>query len=200
MPDIQTEMQKLLQAWNQPEPSEVQKLLESLEQPTTPELPEEKPVTKSVFPITTNVSRVTFEMIRDNPGDRAINYVRRLETMGHKKSSTQSLIGQMLRQGMVWRDSTGGVHPNQKEFTPLKSAKAMRKLEDSAPPKVTKPAKAKAKPAKKYKVKEVAVSAGIAALVTEHKEKDRVMEIMNTLSLPDAKRLYNSLATYFATT
>lgn len=197
MPDIQTEMQKLLEAWNQPEPTEVQKLLESLEQPTTPELPEEQIVNKSVFPITTNVSRATFEIIRDNPGDTSMNYVRRLETMGHKRSSTQSLIGQMLRQGVIWRDSTKGLHPNQKEFTPLKSAKAMRKLESSAPPKATKPAKAK--PAKKYKVKEVAVSAGIAALVSEHKEKDRVMEIMNSLSLPDAKRLYNSLATYFGT-
>jgi len=174
MPDIQTEMQKILQAWEQPETIE-----------------ETKETT--MFKPTTNTSRATFEAVRDNRGCPPIEYVRILTAQGHKASSVSSLLGQMVRQGTVWKDSTGGLHPNHTEYTPLKTAKKFPKQ-----PKKTK----KVLTVKTSKPTEVSAPAtqslGLAALATPSKG-DRVQEIMNSISLPEAKRLYNSLATYFGT-
>ena len=163
MPDIQTEMQKILQAWEQPE--------------TTKET--------TVFKPTTNTSRATFEAVRDNPGLPPKEYIRILDAKGHKPASTSSLLGQMVRQGIVWKDSSGFLRPNQNEYKPLKASKKLPKA------------------AKKVKSNKVITSAaavepkGITSLVATPVTTDRVQEIMNTISLPEAKRLYNSLATYF---
>lgn len=169
MPDIQTEMQKILQAWDQPEP------------------PQQHQGPKLFAPIN-NVSQDTFNYIRDNSGCARKEAIAALIKKGHKKSSVSSLIGQMLRQGHIWKDSDELLRPNGKEYTPIKSAKTIANRDKKA--KV-------AKPAKKYKTKDVPVPEGIAALVEERKERDEVQHIMNTISLPDAKRLYNSLSTYF---
>ena len=195
MPDIQTEMQKILQAWDQPE---------TTEQPT-----EKK---RHMFTPINNVSQETFNYIRDNAGCARKEAIAALLKRGHKTSSVSSLIGQMLRQGHIWKDSDGLLRPNGTEYTPLKSARTIANREKKA--KATETFKVKtSKPAKKYKVKDVPVPEGIAALIAEHESsvhknvkvhiepimQDRVQQIMNTISLPEAKRLYNSLATYFNT-
>lgn len=185
MPDIQTEMQKILQAWETPEVTETT-------QPT------EQPKGTKLFTPTTQTSRTTFEIVRDEPGLPKKEYIRKLEAMGHKSASTSSLLSQMVRQGMLWVGTSGGLHPNAKEYTPLKPAKTFAKQQGIAI--VHKKLKVKTSaPAKKYKTKEVPVPAGITSLVNDLKAVDRVQEIMNTISLPEAKRLYNSLATYFGT-
>ena len=172
MPDIQTEMQKILQTWEQPE---------TTKQPT-----EKK---RHMFTPTNNVSQDTFNYIRDNSGCTRKDAIRILVQQGHKKASVSSLIGQMLRQGHIWRDSDGLLRPNGKEYTPIKSARTIANREKKV--KV-------AKPAKTFKVK-TSEPKGITALVATPVTSDRVQEIMNTISLPEAKRLYNSLATYFGT-
>ncbi len=181
MPDIQTEMQKILQSWDQPETTQL------TEQPKGPKL----------FTTTNNVTKATFESVRDNPGLPKKEYIRKLEASGYKKASTSSLLSQMVRQGMLWVGSDGALHPNAKEYAPLKPAKTFAKQQGiKTAPKKTKSYKV-ITPAKKYKTKEVPVPAGITSLVSDLKAVDRVQEIMNTISLPEAKRLYNSLATYF---
>ena len=172
MPDIQTELQKILQAWEQPE--------------TKTEEP--------MFNTTTNTSRATFEIVRDNPGLPKAEYIRKLETMGHKKASTSSLLAQMTRQGHIWVDSSGCLRPNQTEYRPLKCTTTIK----NAAKKAAKTSKVIT--SKKYKTKEVPVPAGITALVedhTERKTRDEVQHIMNTISLPDAKRLHKALNEYF---
>ena len=121
MPDIQTEMQKILQAWEQPETTE-----------TTKET--------TVFKPTNNVTKSTFESVRDNPGLPKKEYIRKLEALGFKKASTSSLLSQMVRQGQIWVGSDGAMRPNAKEYTPIKSSKTIAKRE------------AKAKKPKSYKV------------------------------------------------
>lgn len=168
MPDIQTEMQKILQAWEQPETTE-----------TTKET--------TVFKPTTNTSRATFEAVRDNPGLPPKEYIRILDAKGHKPSSTSSLLGQMVRQGVVWKDSSGFLRPNQDEYKPLKAAKKLHK---------------KVKVDKTFKVKTpepVVAPKGITSLVEERKGRDEVQHIMDTISLPDAKRLHKALNEYFGT-
>ena len=157
MPDIQTEMQKILQAWEEPQP-----------QP-------EKPV---MFTTTTNVSQNTFNYIRDHAGSTRVDCIKALVQLGYKKSSVSSLIVQMLRQGLVV-DSNGGLHTAGDAYQPLKSAQTLRN---------------KAKRAKTSKVRTSTkdVSKDIVLIAG-----DRVQEIMDTISLPDAKRLHKTLNEYF---
>ena len=167
MPDLHTEMQKILQAWEQPETTE-----------TTKET--------TVFKPTNNVTQATFNFVRDNSGCARTDAIRILVAQGHKKSSVSSLIGQILRQGHIYKDSDGLLRPNAKEYTPIKSSKTIAKRE------------AKAKKPKSYKViTSKAETKGIDAWVATPVTTDRVQEIMNSISLPEAKRLYNSLSTYF---
>ena len=183
MPDLQTEMQKILQAWdNQPE--------------TTAQPPKDTPM----FKITTNTSRATFEAVRDEPGLTKADYVRKLKILGHNKSSVYSLMAQMVKQGHLWEDSTGHLRPNITEYSPLKCSTTMKKLAKKAgqptPPVL-----------RRNKVKEVPVPVGITSLVEAHAEKakveiapvehDRVQHIMDTINLSDAKRLHKALNEYF---
>ena len=176
MPDIQTEMQKILQAWDQPETTE-----------TTKET--------TVFKPTNNVTQATFNFVRDNSGCARTDAIRILVAQGHKKSSVSSLIGQMLRQGHIYKDSDGLLRPNGKEYTPIKSSKTIAKRE------------AKAKKPKSYKVITSKQEAkGLAALVNEpiaealkHQPDIRtsIDVIMDTVSLNDAHELYRRLHLYF---
>ena len=176
MPDLKTEMQKILHAWEQPE---------TIEQPKE----------TTMFKPTNNVTQSTFNFIRDNSGCSRNDAIRILVQQGHKKSSVSSLIGQMLRQGHIYKDSDGLLRPNAKEYTPIKSAKTMAKRE------------AKVKKAKSYKVITSKQEAkGLAALVNEpiteafeHRPDIRtsIDIIMDTVSLNDAHELYRRLHLYF---
>ena len=171
MPDLKTEMQKILHAWEQPETTE-----------TTKET--------TVFKPTNNVTQATFNFVRDNSGCARNDAIRMLVLQGHKKSSVSSLIGQMLRQGHIYKDSDGLLRPNGKEYTPIKSSKTLAKRE------------AKVKKAKSYKVitsKTTEPSAESLGLVLDHKSDMRtsIDVIMDTVSLNDAHELYRRLHLYF---
>jgi hypothetical protein len=176
MPDLKTEMQKILHAWEQPETIE-----------------ETKETT--MFKPTNNVTLSTFNFIRDNSGCARNDAIRILVQQGHKKSSVSSLIGQMLRQGHIYKDNDGLLRPNAKEYTPIKSAKTIANREK----KVKKP--------KSYKVITSKQEAkGLAALVNEpmakafeHRPDIRtsIDVIMDTVSLNDAHELYRRLHLYF---
>lgn len=173
MPDIQTEMQKILQSWEQPETTE-------------------QPKETTVFKPTNNVSKQTFESIRDFSGEPTRFHIDRLVRQGHKKSSVGSLIGQMIRQGRVYKDMDGLLRPNAKEYTPLKTSKAVAK---------------QAKKPKTLKVKTSNTEAkGLAALVNEpmaaalkHQPDIRTSldVLMDALTLNDAHELYRRLHLYF---
>jgi hypothetical protein len=168
MPDIQTEMQKLLQAWDTPETIE-----------TTKE--------ETVFAPTNNVSQKTFNFVRDNSGCTRNDAIRILVQQGHKKSSVSSLIGQMLRQGHIYKDSDGLLRPNGKEYTPIKSAKTIANREK------------KVKQPKSIKLKTSKTPVDIAdqmvhEVVQKHK---RIDAILDDISLSDAHELYRKLHQYF---
>lgn len=179
MPDIQTEMQKILQAWEQPE---------TIEQPKE----------TTMFKSTNNVTQATFNFVRDNSGCARNDAIRLLVSQGHKKSSVSSLIGQMLRQGHIYKDSDGLLRPNAKEYTPIKSSKTIAKRE------------AKAKKPKSYKVitskpSQEALDAAAEAMgginmLVDHKHtpiRTSIDIIMDTVSLNDAHELYRRLHLYF---
>ena len=72
--------------------------------------------------VTSNVSRTTFNYIRDNVGVTRADATVALEGAGFHPGSVTSLIGQMLKNRLI-RNENGCLYANQKEYTPLKTLK-----------------------------------------------------------------------------
>lgn len=164
MPDLKSEMSKVLDEWNKPEST-------TMTQKTPP-----------YFTTTNNVCRATFDCIKNNPGKTRQDIARMLEADGYKKSSTTSLMGQMVKQGMV-RDTGGVLFTVHAEYRPIKSYKAFVKMQEKAQPKKVKKdapvAQVKAEPAPQIN------SAWDAET------------ILNNLSIKQARALYDELRKIF---
>ncbi|MFO0447170.1 MAG: hypothetical protein ACK52I_00535 [Pseudomonadota bacterium] len=106
MPDIKTALEKALNDW-EPEP-----------------MPETTP-SKPYFTVTNNVTRITFDYVRDNPGKTRKEVSVALEAQGYKTGSVSSLLGQMLKQGML-RENAHLLYATTNEYAPLKSSKKMK--------------------------------------------------------------------------
>ena len=117
MPDMQSELAKVINQW-------------------------ETPVPVHNFKPTNNASRATFNYVRDNPGIARIAAIDNLRKQGYKDTSTSSLLSQMVRQGMI-KDSNGGLYTVQPEYTPIKPrllrAAKKRAYTKSKPVKMSKP-------------------------------------------------------------
>ena len=158
MPDIQTALKtalsKTLQEWDDdgeafPVPAPVQPVSVSFSQPT-----QGIPM-KKTFNITNNISRVTFDYIKNNPGSTRKEIIEALEHQGFAGGSTSSLIAQMRRNNMI-HEKDSFYYADIPEYRPIKSLKAMKKMEQvPAPPK------------RKYEKKAVT---GIGALLREKLE------------------------------
>jgi hypothetical protein len=110
---------------------------------------------KKAFGITNNISRVTFDYIKNNPGSTRKEIIEALGHQGFAGGSTSSLIAQMRRNKMI-HDKDSLYYADIPEYRPIKSLKAIRKMEtESAPPK------------RKYEKKAVT---GIGALLREKLE------------------------------
>jgi len=72
--------------------------------------------------ITNNVTRETFNYIKDNPGLRRVQIALAMENRGFKKSSTLALTSQFVRSGMA-RVVDNGVFIAQSEYSPPKGKK-----------------------------------------------------------------------------
>jgi hypothetical protein len=111
MPDIATALQKALNEWEPTDPM-----------PTPTPTP-----AKAYFSVTNNVTRVTFEYVRDNPGKNRVEVAKALEKQGFKPGSVSSLLGQMIKQGMV-RESAHLLYARQDEYTPIKGSKVLKAM------------------------------------------------------------------------
>lgn len=133
MPDIQTAfrtaLSKTLQQWD----DEVTKQPLQPVSITTPTPSEQQPaMTKKTFTITNNISRVTFEFIKDNPGSTRKELITALEHQGFRPDSVSSLIAQMRRNNMI--HSTNDLYyADIPEYRPIKSLKATKKAEQAQP-------------------------------------------------------------------
>ena len=136
MPDIQTAFKsaltKTLTEWdddegtNVPVPSSAQPM--SLSSVPTQGIP----MAKKTFNVTNNVSRVTFDYIKNNPGSTRKEIIQALEHEGFGGGSVSSLIAQMRRNKMI--HETNGLHyADIDEYRPIKTLKAMKKIDEPAP-------------------------------------------------------------------
>jgi hypothetical protein len=174
MPDIRT---ALLNAWAQDEEQTIKE--KTMAQPHR-------------FKPTNNASRETFSFIKNNPNLTAKEIVVHMTKRGFKENSTTSLCTQMIRQGMVSRDTRGGLRVMQDEYAPLKSYKKREKI--------------KAEKVKFGKPEEK--SAGLAALAPQDKVDTSRSTIVLTrnwtaqgvvdkLSVMQARALYDLLKQVF---
>jgi hypothetical protein len=116
MPDLNTALRKALDEWEPPVP-----------------IPPPAPApTKEYFTVTNNVCRNTFNFVRDNPGMTRVEEARELAKQGYKTGSVSSLLGQMLKQGLM-RESAYLLYATTNEYTPIKSTKALKALAAKPP-------------------------------------------------------------------
>lgn len=164
MPTIQEEMSKVLTEWNQPEPQPTES------KPMT--YPKNYSMTANKFGVTNNVTRVTFDHVKNNPGCTATEAAHDLGKHGYKHSSVTSIMAQMYKQGLL-RKNGFKYYTTQDEYVPLKGNYK----------------------SKKAKPKEV--SGGIAALPQAAPAKPTAKSLLDTLTVKEARELYMELKEYF---
>ena len=158
MPDIQTAfktaLSKTLQQWDDDgEAPPLQPVSSCLLPPTNPT--QEIPMAKKTFNVTNNISRVTFDYIKNNPGSTRKEIIQALEHQGFAGGSTSSLIAQMRRNNMI-HEKDNFYYADIPEYRPIKSLKALKKMDAPIAP-----------PKRKYEKKAVT---GIGALLREKLE------------------------------
>ena len=167
MPDIKTALQQALEKTRQQTiamtamdwaaDDEAHRKLEPVQ--TTP--PKENLMTVTVSattptpaaPATTNLSRTTFEYVRDNPGVKMDAVMAALEGRGFKGSSVSSLIYQMIKVRLIVADPNGKLTAVVSEYVPIQTSMIRKR-------------KAKAKDKAKAKPVVAAGLASIAPVVT----------------------------------
>ena len=158
---------------------------------------QEKPMGKQLFRTTNNVTRETFNYIKNNPNKTTPEVCEALEKRGFKESSVNSICAQLSKQGQVVKDGyTKRMVAIGNEYQPLKSAAALKALkEDKHTLKVV-------------KRREASQDAGIAAIAPQEKvDTSRstivltrnwtAQGIVDKLSVMQARELYDLLKRIF---
>lgn len=80
---------------------------------------ETKPKGQHRFGITNNVTRSTFNYVRDNPGCTRKSAIEALDAQGFKQASTTSLLSIMTKQRLLREMDDGQMFANVAEYKPL---------------------------------------------------------------------------------
>lgn len=123
MPDLKSELSKVLNAWENEAPAE-QPVALPVTQPTTPE-------PKMHHNVKSNVTHDTFNYVRDNPGLTRSEVISTLIAQGHKKGSITALVGVMVKQGH-FSEVKGRLTANLDEYKPLLASKVFDKQQKAA--------------------------------------------------------------------
>ena len=144
------------------------------------------------FKPTNNVSRETFNAVRDNPRLQHKDIARMMVNRGFNAASIGSLLTQMLNCKMITRDDNGRYTALQAEYTPIKSSTKSKTKKKVAVTATKKP------------------NAGIAALETQDTVAKKVLVIrkqeaaapafdrellLSTLSFSQVMALYKRIKT-----
>ena len=163
MPDIQTALKsalsRTLQQWDDDDEG-TNVPVPSVKQPVSASsTPNQGIPMKKTFNITNNISRETFNYIKNNPGSTRKEIIQALEHQGFASGSVSSLIAQMRRNTMI-HETNNLYYADIEEYRPIKSLKAIKKLEATAAP-------VEVKPKRKYVKRD---TTGIGALLREKLE------------------------------
>jgi hypothetical protein len=168
MADIKTALSGILSEWeldNQQQEKQVQ---------TTPYVPH--------FKVTNNVTRATFDYIKNNPQKVCKDICVALEKDGYKPSSVGSLLTQFVKNRLCIRDEQGRYTTAVNEYTPIKVRKQLKAKQVIQKAKATR-------------------GEGIAALSPQATPKaipkTDIQSILNGLSILQARALYDELKKIF---
>lgn len=194
MPDLKSELTKVINSWDN-----------STQAASKPEpTPAPKTGARPMFEPTNNVCRATFAFIQSNPGKNRRELATLLEAQGYKRSSTTSLMGQMVTQGLV-RDTGGLLFTIAPEYRPIKSYKSFKNQQEKE---AVKPAPAPA-PAPKPERKQVTLVSKRTGEVLNPKPVQPGQTapqinsawdadtMLNSLSIVQARALYDALRKIF---
>lgn len=78
--------------------------------------------------ITNNVSRATFDYVRDNPHKTKVEISNALSAQGYNASSVSTLVGQMLRGDLAVMDEEGRISTMFREYKPIKNGSAIIRM------------------------------------------------------------------------
>jgi len=175
MPDIKTALTGILSEWeldNQQQEKQVKHIPH--------------------FKVTNNVTRATFDYVKNNPRQSCKTICKALEKQGYKPASVGSLLTQFVKHGLCTRDNMHNYTTAVSEYTPIKVRKQL-----------------KAKQAKQVIEKAKATRGqGIAALspqptprATPPREHITTAwdaeTVINNIGLKQAHALYKELGKYF---
>jgi hypothetical protein len=171
MPDIKTALSTALTEWEQDDKQQEKQMQK------TPYVPH--------FKVTNNVTRATFDHVKDNPHQSCKTICATLEKRGYKSSSIGSLLTQFVKNGLCVRDANGNYTAIAYEYTPIKIRKQVK--------------------VKQVKAKQVIEKAkatrgqGIAALGAQPIVKTAwdADTIINNIGLKQARALYDELKKIF---
>lgn len=184
MPDIQTALQSALKQWEEPKEQTVRT------QPTQTSDP------KPYFTVTNNVSRVTFEFVRDNSPKTNKEICDALEQQGFKRTSVSSLLGQMVLAGLLKRDDLGKYWALVSEYRSF-STYTLRKAQGKTKSRnLLKKPVAQTRAMKNYLPKQEAPAPVQAQ--PEVKICNSVDDLLNTLTVIQARELFDRLKKMFA--
>lgn len=179
MPDLKSEMSKVLEAWEQ----DVEQLQQ--EKQMQKKLPQQ-------FVPTNNVTQELFNFVKNNPNKNGMEIRDAMAAKGFKAGSVGSLLSQFFKQGQFARDHNFRYSVVVPAYLPLKSTKKFR---------------AEGKRINKIvSIKPKAPSAGIAALKVEPRDKPSLTgvnsswdadTIINNIGLKQARALYDALKKIF---
>lgn len=197
MPDIKTALQQALaktaNTWAADDEAH-QKI-----EPVKTETPKENTMTedKKDKRITNNVSRATFEFVRDNPGMTVDEITNALVARGFKANSVSSLCYQMLRVRLVVADANGKLTAVVREYAPIQANKRRRKATAKAV-KVAKPvAKPEAAPAPTPRKHIEITNTRTGEVINPRKEEWTVDSVIGGLNVRQAMAVYAELRGIF---
>ncbi len=177
MPDLKSELTKVINSWEAPTQAA------SKPEPT----PAPKTGARPIFEPTNNVCRATFAFIQSNPGKNRRELAKLLEDQGYKRSSTTSLMGQMVTQGMV-RDTGGLLFTNVPEYRPIKSYKSFKNQQEKE---VVKPAPAPVAERKKITIVNTRTGEVLNPKPVEKEWEPK--DVIDTLTVRQAIALFKEL-------
>ena len=165
MPDIATALRNALNDW----------------EPATATPP---PAPTQPFTVSNNVCRTTFYYVRDNAGKTRVEVTKALEQQGYKPGSVSSLLGQMIKQGLM-RESAHLLYVTTNEYAPIKASKKR---------------KAPAKKPQEQQRKIVAITRRAAPVAEPTLQINAAWDaeaLLNNLSIKQARALYDALRKIF---
>ena len=78
------------------------------------------------FKVTNNVTRATFDYVKNNPRQSCKNICKALEKQGYKAASVGSLLTQFVKNGLCARDANSNYTTIVNEYSPIKAHKQLK--------------------------------------------------------------------------